>query len=1143
MNKWSKCRYLACIVFMLANINTAFPKETWPSSFYKGWERSIKGGGFVYHSPEPDVKSSLLLRSVDSSRYIEWETERLPADLPHGSIQFAWMFGIDANTEPHSYKLFLNGTYCLEFSNPAISEIKAWTVKGVNGVSLTFRSTMLDKFDDPMGYAFLSVPASLLKKGEKQKIRVSGESAGKRTWYMTFESAVEEKTRVFQLEAVVRQTDNKHYIPVMAGFVHLGEPVKVSLLPSKGNKILFTLKPGYNSIPVYFPETGSLQQEFIDIAVEGGKVIKKEISLHPVRHWSIYFVQHAHTDIGYTRPQTEILPEHLRYIDYALDYCDQTDSFPEAARFRWTCETSWAVNEYLKTRPASQVERLKRRAAEGRIELTGLYLNSSDLGDETTISTSLRPVSWFRKLGFTVKTAMQDDINGVPWCLADYLSGAGISYLNMGQNTDRALKPFSRPTTFQWESPSGNKIIVNRPEHYMWGNGMGIINDRETLEKNLFPHLADISAQAYPFNEYAIQFSGYFTDNSPPSTTACKVVKDWNEHYVWPELRLATISEFLDLVKEKHVSELPLIRGAWPDWWIDGFGSAALATAYTRMAHADFIAGNGLMAMAAIMGSEMNSHIEELHQQIFEDLAFYDEHTFGAAESISDPMCENSVVQLGEKLSHTWEAVKKNRLLREEVMGCIQGGLPSYKTEASVSVINTLNWNRKGDVNLYIDHQLLPGDKQFMILDGKNKEVKAQTWNERAEGSYWTLHAENVPPMGYSSFRIEVTGKPLERPSVTCFKGTLENAWYRITIDTLTGHITSLFDKETGRELADKSSKYSFGEFIYETLGNNREQISNGFLEEYNRRSWEQVRCSGISAGPVWSSVSLTGQLPSCASDDGIHCEIRLYSTEKKIEFRYSMKKLAVTDPEGVYISFPFHMKKENKMFFEVAGATVEAGKEQINGSATDWQGVQNFVALTDDSCAVVFVSPEIPIVQLGGLNLGKFQPVVQKPAPVIYSWVLNNYWTTNFLASQEGELKWTYQITSGKAISNDEAARFAWGLRIPMLTRVLPASGKENRNPGEQSFMGNIPQNLLLINAQPSEGSRGVVYHLRETAGRSAILNPMDLIKQAVPGSGQKKFSASLCDAAGEEIRPLTGDLTIKAFETVFIKLAWNEQ
>lgn len=265
----------------------------------------------------------------------------------------------------------------------------------------------------------------------------------------------------------------------------------------------------------------------------------------------------------------------------------------------------------------------------------------------------------------------------------------------------------------------------------------------------------------------------------------------------------------------------------------------------------------------------------------------------------------------------------------------------------------------------------------------------------------------------------------------------------------------------------------------------------------------------------------------------------------KKIEFRYSMKKLAVTDPEGVYVSFPFNMKKDNKLFFEVAGAAVEAGRDQINGSATDWQGIQNYISLADDSCGLVFVSPEAPIVQLGDINTGKFQPIVQKPGPVIYSWVLNNYWTTNFLASQEGELKWTYQITSAPAISNDEAARFAWGSRVPMLSRVLPSSGHENTKAEVAGFMGGIPKNLLLINAQPSAVPAGIVYQLRETAGRPLSFNPLMLLKEPIPGisAEHKNPRASLVNVLGEEIKPLTGNVNVSAFETIFIKLSWNEQ
>ena len=139
------------------------------------------------------------------------------------------------------------------------------------------------------------------------------------------------------------------------------------------------------------------------------------------------------------------------------------------------------------TRPEVTDRKAKKRVKEGRIEITGLFLNSSDLADEASVAASLQPIACSGKQGMPVTAAMQDDINGVPWCLADYLSGCGVGYLSMGQNDSRALKPFDRPTTFWWESPSGNRIMVNRPEHYMWANQLGHTHQWKDLRQCPFP--------------------------------------------------------------------------------------------------------------------------------------------------------------------------------------------------------------------------------------------------------------------------------------------------------------------------------------------------------------------------------------------------------------------------------------------------------------------------------------------------------------------------------------------------------------------------------------------------------------------------------------------------------------------------------
>ena len=1116
--------------------------QTWPGTFFKGYEKSIKGGKFQYHSPQPDVNSSLLLRSIDSASFICWETEMIPSDFNEPFANFVWMFGIDANPESHAYRVYLNDKYCLTFRNPEFSTLKPWSVQGQKVEELFFRTTILDKYDDPMGYAVFTVPGKLLEKGKRQVIRIVGESAASNVWYMTFESSVQEKLDIVEEEAVIKE-NGKEFYSVLFNFVHLGDPAKgeISIPGIKGKSMI--LQPGYNCINILIPFLSDTQKYNAAIKIKGKKDENRTFKVHAVRSWTIYLVEHAHTDIGYTRPQTEILPEHLRYIDYALDYCDQTDSYPDDARFRWTCETSWAVREYLRTRPQQQIERLKKRIGEKRIEVTGLFLNSSDLADEASIAAYLQPVKEFRDSGIPVVTAMQDDINGVPWCLVDYLSGCGIRYLNMGQNASRALKPFDRPTTFWWVSPSGKKILANRPEHYMFGNSLGILTNPETFGKALFRHLQTISEKGYPFDHYAIQFSGYLIDNSPPSTKACDLVKQWNEKYTWPKLRLSTISEFLSWVENTHLQDPPVIRGAWPDWWMDGFGSAAMETAYTRGSHEDLIATQGLMSMAMMFKENIPDHLFNLTNEITDDLAFYDEHTFGAAECITEPLVENSIVQLNQKAAYAWDAVKKNHILREELLGLIQPHLPKapYPT---ITVINTMGFQRSGIATVYIDHQVVPKGMSFKLVDEGDQIIPVQAAGEREDGTYWAIDAKDISPVGYRTYRIKDILIPKKVQESTPFTGIFENNFYRLVIDKEKGIVKSLFDKKTGKELLDPDARYGMGQFIYERLGKNRDQLDQLRLDEVTRTTWKNITVSAISEGPVWKSIRIKGEVEGCADKDGITCEIRLFNSSKKIEFLYSMKKLPVTDPEGAYISFPFKLDKGH-LVFEVAGGTVIPGKDQIEGSASDWDGIQNFVSVRNDNSQIVFVSPDIPLVQLGDLNLGKFSRKADPKTQYIYSWVLNNYWTTNFRAFQEGELKWRYVITSGNDPSNEMATKTGWSERMPFITRVFPG-GHDSTLLSPFSFMYCLT-NELMIGARPSADRKGIILQVREITGKETSVPVHDVLssttdlldstgaKSAYEVNVLEEVLSKLCE---QPKIPFRCRLFFKPYETKFIKL-----
>ena len=856
----------------------------------------------------------------------------------------------------------------------------------------------------------------------------------------------------------------------------------------------------------------------------------------PPRKWTVYLTQHTHTDIGYTRPQTDILPEHLRYIDYALDYCDLTDSLPEDARFRWTCETSWAVRQYLTDRPAAQIARLKQRVREGRIEITGLLLNMSEVATENSLAALVRPVRAItEEFGIPVRTAMQDDVNGAGWCLADYLNGIGIRYLNMGINKTRSLLPFDKPTCFWWESPSGKRVLAYRSDHYMTANFWGVEKgDAGLIKPRVVEYLTSLDDRHYPFDRVGVQFSGYYTDNSPPSTAACNLVKVWNEKYAWPHLRLSTAQEFLAWVEKEQGSKLEVHRQAWPDWWTDGFGSAARETAAARETETAMDVNHRLLAMARLLGSPIHAPTSQRDAAIMDNLLFYAEHTFGAAESINDPLAENAQVQWGEKSSYAWSAVKDSALLREEAFGLVQGYLPRADVP-TLAVFNTLNWPRSGLVRVFIDHQILPSDREFRILDGADS-VLAQEMEHRAEGSYWALWVKDIPPLACKILRLEAGDKKRAKEAASKDTAGLENAFYKLTIDPVKGSIQSLLDKETGAELVDPGANWGFGQCVYETMPQRREMKP----EDFKRTAWRNVKVSPGAGGPIWQSVRLSADLDGCATNKGAQAEIRLYDTEKRVELHFAIRKLPVPTPESVYVTLPFQ-SADGKILYEAQGGLVTPGQDQIPGSASDWQTIQSFLSVRNAAGQIIVGSEQAPLVQLGDFNLGKWMPITQVAKPHVYSWVMNNYWFTNFRTQQEGEFKWHYYLTSTKDPSTATATHFGWGSRVPLVTRVLPAAkGKAAARATSSTTASTVipvmafpAPNLLVVEYRPAADLKGIVLHLREVAGQPTTLATKDIVAAA---------RISRLDEVNVLEQPLKTGLatvTFQPWESKFLKLS----
>lgn len=1090
------------------------------SQTIQGYHRTLSGTTMNYPSPLPDTQAALICRASDGNSAISWESAPVTVEPGQKEVALIWLAGLGCNLGEKRFTLSVNGRQQLVFTTSFESE---WTVAGDHNSRLVFRTLSVDRYGDHFGFMQLYLSAQELKSGEPLTLHIQGEAAGSTAWVMTYQANVAESISLFSPGLLLRG-EGEPSQPLEVVFIHLGAAtvatIQVDDLPPQKIPVKFgvtrdTLKLKAVKNPV---------EKKVHIELDGVSQTRS-ITLKPVKPWTVYLVQHTHTDIGYTRPQTDILAEHVRYIDYALDYCDQTDTYPDDAKFRWTCETSWAVREYLKTRPAAQIARLKKRVQEGRIEITAQLLNWAEVADENALRHSLEPVRAFKNMGFPVHTAMQNDVNGYAWCLVDYFSELGIKYVTSGINTHRAMKPFAVPTAFWWESPSGKRVLAYRADHYMTGNLIGLLaGPLEPFEDGLSHYLDKLVQDGYSYDFVSMQFSGYGTDNAPPSTTASELIRKWNDKYIYPRLKSATAHEFLEQVEQRYGSHLDVYRAAWPDWWTDGYGCAMRETAAGRTTQADLLVNQGLLAMARLQGAQISETTLRRIDEVAEMLNFYNEHTFGAAESITDPLVENSQVQWSEKSSYVWQAVMQSRLLKEAAMGQLQSFLAPADVPTLV-VFNTLNWARSGLHVVYMDNQILPKDAEFHLIDENGIEIDVQAISSRAEGNHWALWVEDIPALGYKTYRIMVEKKsrPLP-PAFTAMQGVIKNVFYEIEVDAEKGAIRRLFDRELGCDLLDPQRQWQLGEFIYERLAD-RHPMEELRLGDHTRTVLANTRIEPGVDGPIWQSLIIKGTSAGFTGEIPVQCELRMYKRIKRIELLFKARKSAVTDPEAVYVAFPFGLA-EGRLFFEAQGGEVSPGANQLQGTATDWNTVQNYARVRNDKAQIVLVSDEVPLMQFGAINTGRYQRDAKPQSQQIFSWVLNNYWTTNFRAAQEGEITWTYVLTSTADNSSAYASRFGWGVRTPFATRVLPATPAPRPGAVNLSLWPFKSASILLVASTP--GERGVLLQLREIAGQPAVLELSD---------ENAAWKLEETDALGLRARAVRS-ITFKPYEVKYVRL-----
>jgi len=1081
-------RQLITIIFTLL-ILTAYTQP-----FTPGYHSSISGEVLNYHSPQPDATTSLLVRSEDSIRYIEWESTQIPGiwNLEFGT--FLMLAGIDVNPEdPHSWKVFINDQHFFTISSPLDTLNKTLTWSGPDGSSLVFHVKEVDKYGDFMGYLYCHLPSSLLKEGEPVTFRVVGESAGRRTWFMVFQYEAIDKVSLTAEQAVMRGEKENSQV-LRAEIVHYADPVEAKITIA-GNKMRQTLAFGYNVL--YLPVPEITQETTLGLVVKAGKKVlaDKSFELYPVRPRTIYLLHHSHNDIGYTHVQPEVEKMQWKNLETAINLAESTRDYPEGARFKWCTEVMWAVESWYDSASPDKRQAFTEAVKSGRIELNGLFANElvSLCGPEELDRLLEAGRNLSRICNTELTSAMITDIPGWSWALVPALANSGVKYLSLGTNRGHRIGNIvdvwgDRP--FYWVSPSGEEKVltwIHEEGYSLFHTGLAYSSIRKRLQEDLiFGYLNTLVQNDYPYQEVMLRYN-IGSDNGPVDETLPQTVKEWNEKYVTPQIMISTVDEAFSLFENNHSKDIDEFSGDITCYWEDGAYSTARETAMNRRNASRLTQAGALWAMYNPSGYSQDKIREAWH-----NVLLYDEHTWGSWNSISEPEAPFTIQQWEIKKSFALQADKQSKkLFYSAMISRVMGG----PAADAVEVINSCAWTRSG---LVIISGGIPGEK-VLLTDNAGNKIQTQFLSD---GNIAFI-AKDIPALGSKIYKIKNHKSKIQSPNHQITQSPnhqIETARFTLSIHPQTGAISSLIWRRTGKELVDTTKWSGLHELLY----------VEGRMPDNPLKS-KYISMEVLDQGPIATTLKVETEIPGYCT---ISTFIRIIDRLNMIEVINTIDKRKIYTPEAIHLAFPFNIPG-GIMRYDLAYAHCQPEVDQLPGSNKNFLAMEHWLDISNERYGVTVICPDAPLFEVGDLSMDEivYGWVDTLPASqTFYSYLMNNYWETNYAASQEGISSSSYIILPHKGFNPVNSEKAAIGYRQPLVTRK--GGGWQN----EKSSLVTLNNAALIITSiKPMNRGKELLVALYNAG-----------INEEIPEWNNTFLSVFITDPDGIIEKPLSKEETI---------------
>ena len=204
-------------------------------------------------------------------------------------------------------------------------------------------------------------------------------------------------------------------------------------------------------------------------------------------------------------------------------------------------------------------------------------------------------------------------------------------------------------------------------------------------------------------------------------------------------------------------------------------------------------------------------------------------------------------------------------------------------------------------------------------------------------------------------------------------------------------------------------------------------------------------------AGPLVATVRVTSDAPGT---NGLTRVYRLVAGSDVILADVDLDKRPVRTKESAHLAFRFDIPG-GVTRFDLGEAIMEPERTQIAGSCRDFVGVHSVADVSGAEYGVSLATLDAPLLEPGAMTDERqgdrgVRTWRERTASgtVLYAYLLNNYWHTNYKADQAGPLSFRFAIRPHGAFDATALRRFSDEQDQPLIVRAAGVGVPDLRAP-----------------------------------------------------------------------------------------------